>query len=263
MSRQSLKSVCKLLESASTEVKVEDAFLRDLKRSMELYDAKNRRQPSLTYKPSSMQCIRNMYYQRIGAAQDAETSSSVLIGICESGTDRHIRVQDAISHMKDNGIDCEYVDVAKFVRQRNLQNIAVMEHSGNEVKLYNTDYDISFMCDGIIKYQGRYYIIEIKTESAYKWAVRKGVDPKHYEQAVAYSMSLGLSEVLFIYVNRDNSDMKSYLFPVPDNMRYDLMQKITTCEEFVKEQKVPDKPEDILRTVCEYCDYKKQCRKDG
>lgn len=262
MARSALKNICRLIEESQVEVAVQDAFLRDLKRSIELTDEQNTRKPSMSYKPSSMQCMRNMYYQRIGVEPDKGTANSCLIGICESGTDRHERVQNAVSRMKEHGIDCEYIDVEKFVRERNLQDIAVVGKQGNETKLYNTTYNISFLCDGIIRYRGHYYILEIKTESVYKWTNRTGVDPSHENQATAYSISLDLPEVIFLYINRDNCDMKAYMFEVTELMRTVLKSTITDCEVCVQNKTVPNKPDDLPRKVCEYCNYKTQCRKD-
>ena len=89
MARSSLKNVCRLIESATSTLPPEQEFLSDLQRSIEMTDKKNRRTPSQTYKPSSMNCIRNMYYQVTGADCGDSDSSYALIGICNSGTDIH------------------------------------------------------------------------------------------------------------------------------------------------------------------------------
>ena len=129
MANKSMKNVLKLIDRANKDIPVERQFLDDLKRSIEIENTKTARKPSQSYKPSSMNCIRNMYYQVMGV--DVETDSNyTLIGICEAGTDRHARIQDAISKMKDNGFDCEYIDVANFVQYRELP-LTVVEKQGN------------------------------------------------------------------------------------------------------------------------------------
>ena len=60
MSRNSLKSVCRLIQSIKEEIPIEKQFVEDLKRSIELNDKKESRKPSQTYKPCSMNCLRNM-----------------------------------------------------------------------------------------------------------------------------------------------------------------------------------------------------------
>ena len=163
-SRNALKNICRLIQESTENISVEQSFLADLKRSIELTDKANRRAPSKTYKPSSMHCIRNMYYQRVGAPQDAGESTYTLVGICNSGTDIHARIQQSVLDMANNGIDCEYVNVADYVRTHELTDLQIVkepdfEHGDYETKLFNTKYNISFLCDGIIRYKGKYYIL--------------------------------------------------------------------------------------------------------
>lgn len=263
MPRQSLKNVCRLIEAAKETLPVEEEFLNDLKRSVELTEQKNSRKPSQTYKPSGMNCIRQSYYQIMGFEPDKGSSNYIGIAICETGTDRHVRIQNAVSAMKKNGIDCEYIDVASFVRNRGLDDyLEIKSQVGNETKLYHKGLNISFMCDGIIKYHNHYYIIEFKTEGSSKFFSRKGVDASHHNQAICYSMALDLPEVLFVYISRDTLDMKAYIYTVTDDMKNDIVTYIEECDGYVKRKITPPKPECNKKT-CMYCPYITQCRKDG
>ena len=262
MSRNSLKNVIKLIQASKEELPVEQSFLSDLKRSIELEDEKQRRKPSQTYKPSGMNCMRQSYYQIVGIEPDSTDSSYTLIGICNCGTDIHERVQKSVDAMIANGMDCEYIDVASYVRNRQLEDIDIVSKQGMETKLYNKRYNISFLCDGIIKYKNHYYILELKTESSYKWMNRTYVDSGHYNQATAYSLSLGIDEVIFVYINRDIFDMKSYLFKVTDDMKQNLVAYIVECDKYVAEHKAPPKPENVAKKTCEYCSYKSTCKGD-
>lgn len=261
MARNSLKSVCRLIQSTREEVPIEKQFVTDLKRSIELNDQKGSRKPSQTYKPSSMNCIRNMYYQRVGAKPQSE-SSAVLVGICESGSDRHERVQEAVSRMKENGIECEYIDVADFVKQRELSDLQIVTKQGYETKLFHKTLQMSFLCDGIIKYKGKYYILEIKTESIHKWLNRTDVADEHKNQATAYSTSFGIDNVILLYINRDNCDMKAFMYNVTNENKQILVGRINECEEYVKTLTVPPKPLDVPKKSCSYCGYRQQCGKD-
>ena len=262
MARNSLKNVTKLIARANTVVPVEQQFLDDLKRSIELDDMKNARKPSQTYKPSGMNCIRSMYYQVIGVDVEAD-SNYVMVGICEAGTDRHERIQNAISKMKDYGFDCEYIDVAEYVKSRGLDEyLDIVDKCGNETKLYDRNRNISFLCDGIIKYQGKYYIVEFKTESSFKWRDRKEVDPKHYNQARTYSLELQLDDVIFVYINRDIVDMKSYMYHVKQSERDAIIELLERCQQYVDSKQLPPKPEDANTKKCAYCNYKNLCDKE-
>lgn len=263
MARNSLKGICKLIDQANEKLSPEQSFLNDLKRSIEMSADGDKRKPSATYKPSSMKCIRNMYYQRTGAEPDAEMASYCGVGICNSGSDIHIRIQNAVMAMKDNGIDCEYIDVEDFVKSRGLDYLEVVSKSGPETKLFHKTLNMSFMCDGIIRYKNHYYILEIKTEASFKWSNRTDTDPSHYNQGTAYSVAFNLPEVLFLYINRDILDMKAYKFVPTNEMKEELVGTIEECEGYVGRLICPPKPEDVPRNVCNYCAYKTLCRKDG
>ena len=263
MARKSLSNVARLIDQVKQELPVEKSFLFDLQRSIEQDAKKSYRPPSKTYKPSSMHCVRNMYYQVIGADVSDSDSSYIGVGICNSGTDIHLRVQTAVMHMIKNNIDCEFLDVAQFIEDRNLEYLRVVSKCGAETKLFYPAFNMSFMCDGIIKYLGKYYILEIKTETSRKWFVRESVDKKHYLQATAYSMAFGINDVLFVYISRDTLDMKAYILTVTDDMKDLVVSRIEECNTAVANFKVPPIPTDLERSVCEYCNYKSRCRKDG
>lgn len=258
---RALLNVLSLVDDEAGELPVEKQFLRDLKASVEMTDAKNQRKPSKTFKPSSLHCIRNMYFQVMGAPISEDSASCELIGICESGTDRHERIQQYVCDMKSNNIDCEYVDVAEYVRQHNLGYLDVVSKNGYETKLFYKDLNMRFLCDGIIRYKGRYYILEIKTETANKFWDRKGVNPDHILQGTAYSLAFGIEDVLFVYECRDNCSKKAFMLHVTDDMRDALRQKIFNCMGYISRQIVPPKPEDVSRKMCAYCGYADICKR--
>lgn len=267
MARNSLKNVMRLIDVAKEEVPVEKAFLSDLKRSIEMTAVKSARLPSKTYKPSGMNCMRQNYYQLLGKEPIQDTTSYVGIGICNSGSDIHERIQKAVLEMVDNNMDCEYVNVANFVRSRELDYLDIVaepdfENGVFETKLFHRELNMSFLCDGIIKYKNKYYILELKTESSNKWWQRQDVDPVHYNQATAYSIALQLDEVIFIYISRDNLDMKSYIFKPTSDMKNALIGYVDECNSYVSRQIPPPKPEPLNKKACTYCTYKEYCKED-
>ena len=269
MARKSLKNIFNLIDAEKESLSAEQAFLNDLNRSIELTDEKNRRAGSKTYKPSGMNCIRQSYYVITGAEPDEANSNSTIIGICESGTDRHERIQSAVLSMKQNDMDCEYINVADFVRQRGLDEYLDIVKEPDfkkgefETKLYHKSLNMSFLCDGIIKYKGHYYILEIKTEASFKFNERKGVDPSHHHQATAYSIAFGIDDVIFLYECRDNCTKKTFLFHVTDEMKQELIGYIEECDSYIKKLKVPPIPENVSKKACSYCQYKSKCNLDS
>ncbi len=238
---------------------VESQFLADLCRSIEITNKKNQRPSSLSYKPSSMNCIRSMYFQVTGAPVDEGVVPYGLVGICNSGTDIHERTQKYVADMKNNGYDCEYINVADYVKSRNLDYLEIVEQCGMETKLYHKDLNIRFLCDGVIKYKSKYYILELKTEASFKFVARKGVDPKHYHQGICYSLALGIDNVIFVYISRDVLDMKSYMFTPTQKQKDELTALIKSCDAYVEKCELPPKPAKLPKGTCNYCAYLGLC----
>ena len=268
MARSSLKNVIRLIDDAKKSLPTEQDFLNDLKRSIEVNAEKNQRAGSKSYKPSNMNCIRQMFYIVTGTKADDSGENYMSVGICNSGTDIHQRIQQAVIDMKKAGMDCEYINVADYVRSRNLDYLEIkkepnFEAGEFETKLFHKDLNMSFLCDGIVRYKNKYYILELKTENTNKFWVREGVDPAHFNQGTAYSLSLQIDKVIFVYINRDVFEMKSFMFIPTDDMKQEFVGNIVTCDSYVKKLKVPPKPNNVTKKTCEYCIYKSQCRKDG
>lgn len=260
MARNSLKNIVKLIDEANVQVSPEKSFLQDLQRSIEMDEVKHKRPPSKTYKPSGMNCMRASYYTITGVPAVEDEMGYSIIGICSSGSETHERIQKAVAGMKDNNMDCEYVDVGQYIRTRDYPDIEIVSQQGMETKLYHKELNMSFLCDGIIRYKGCYYILELKTETTNKFWNRNGVDPGHYMQAKAYCTALGLNKVIFVYICRDNSQMKSFLYEVTDEMKQEVIDYVKTCNEYIESAIVPPPLED--KRKCQYCGYKERCGKD-
>lgn len=220
--------------------------------------------PSRTYKPSCMKCLRQMYYQIVGADLDKSNSKSGdFFGICESGEDRHKRIQTYLMRMKEYGIDLEYISISDYVKQKGIDYIEVRLINEYETKLHDNKRNITFMCDGIIKYKGSYYVVEIKTENSYKFGNRSYVDSIHRNQAYTYSLEFGIDDVIFIYENRDVCTKKSYCLKVKDSDREFIENRIKECDSYVEKKQAPPLEDTVDKHVCQYCDYKTVCKLEG
>lgn len=243
------------------ELTVEQKFVKQLELTIQQLEDEGKGQRSTNYKPSALTCPRQMFYYRNGVKADSLPSDYTAVGIAESGTDRHARLQAAISKMKECGYDCEYIDVEKFIAQFKPAGTRVVGKRGAETKCFNDIYDMSFMCDGIVRIGGNYYILEIKTESCFKFSSRFGVDEKHYAQGICYSLLFGLNNVIFLYENRDTCAKKAFMFTVTDKMRDEIKKRIEYVEECRKENKLPTKTSN--QRVCQYCPYALKCKMEA
>lgn len=263
MQRTALKNLHTLIKCSTLEENENVAlkFLNDLVFTITEEEKENKHLPSKTFKPSSMKCPRNMYYQVIGAELDSQEDMSYgLIGILQSGSDRHIRLQNAVESMKKHNIPCEYIDVAEFVKQRNLTDLEIVEKKGMETKLFNKKYNMSFMCDGIVKYHNVYYILEIKTEVDSKFRNRTQYDDAHTEQICAYKLNFGLDNVLMLYENRNICELKCYHINISNELMDErVIKKINYVNKCIENNSLPKKR---TSPSCKYCSYYKRCKKE-
>lgn len=259
MAKTSVQKLLSKVETARTPVAIEKEFVKDFESAIEESVKSDVHIPSKTFKPSSLGgCERNLYFQLTGVTPIADNASSMLTGICESGTDRHIRIQQHIIDMKKYGFDCEYIDIETFVKSRNLIDIDIVSKDGIETKCYNKKYNISFLTDGIIKYKNKYYILEIKTETDRKYWEHKDVRPEHIAQGITYKISFGIDEVMYLYENRSTTNHKAYLLKITDEMTNNILDKMARVNKCVEDGIVPEKTDE---SKCTYCGYKKECKK--
>ena len=259
MASSSLKNIHNLIKAAKEQIPAHEAFLNDLVCTICKCDEV--RPVSKTYKPSSMVCCRNMYYQIMGA-KCKRNPDEALIGMSDVGSHRHEFLQHHISKMQKFNIDCEWVDIEWFVANK-CQGLGteVIKKTNFEYKCHNSKYNMNFLCDGIIKYKGVYYILEIKTEGSFKWSKRIGIDEKHIPQACCYSLCFGIDKVLFVYENRDNFQKKAYLLkPTKNQIKEQVIDKIELVESYVKDCIAPPKTDN--KRDCAYCNYVDICRKE-
>lgn len=220
--------------------------------------------PTKAYKPSGISgCERALYYMMNGVTPDGAGSDACLCGICESGTARHEDLQNYVMKMKNWGIDCEWVDVAQYLKDMPSKNLSeftdVIKQQGNETKCFNSKMNMRFLCDGIIKYKNEYYILEIKTETAMKFG-HTDAHPEHKKQATCYSLALGIDKVIFLYENRDNCTKDAFLVKISDEMKNNVLKIISRVDKAVAEKCVPMKTS--VSKNCQYCDYRKTCKNE-
>ena len=210
---------------------------------------KDKKVKSKYYKPSALNCLRMMYFYRTLTEIDEVDRPASSIGVLESGEDRHLRIQNAITRMKSCGFNCEWVDVETYIKEHNLTYLEVVSKKEYETTVHHKELDLLFLCDGLVKIGNTYYIIEIKTENSISFSTRKDVAEEHKHQAACYSISLGISNVIFIYENRDYCNKKVFLFTVDLALKQEVLGLIAKCNEYVSKKQLP------IKIPCKACTY--------
>lgn len=255
------KTLMSLIKSKKEELPIEQSFLNDLKQTIVRLNPP--RKPSKTYKPSSMNCARNMYFQIIGADVDTVVADPSGVRVCENGSSSHEQIQQYVAKMQECGIDCEWVDVEKYLEHQHSQgkllDTIVKSKKQWETHCYNTKYNLSFLCDGVIKYKGNYFILEIKTEIDNKGLYRTEADEKHRRQSICYSLCLGIDDIMWYYEERNYCTGKTFLTHNNEQDKCEIIELIEGVNQSVIDQIPPAKTEQ--KRVCAYCPYKTECKK--
>lgn len=258
-----LKDIAKYVAQANKSKTPAEEMLFQIERAMTM-DSSTDEYKGGVYRGSSIGgCLRNQYYQVENVPRDpkSEQASPSMVGILESGTDTHERIQNHIIGMKDKGFELQWVDVEDWLKRRPQRGTRIVKREGNEVRLANDILNLYSKCDGIVYFRGQYYVLEIKTEASFKHRGRTEPVGKHKTQAATYSLLTGIDKVLFMYINRDVHNRKTFIHEVTNEDRMKVVQEIETIESYRHLGKIPPMIEDT--TVCNYCPFKRTCKKDG
>lgn len=217
--------------------------------------------PSLS--PSGLGCQRAAAFKLSGAMcrEDTETYESSLAAAM--GSFVHERLQKFMS--KSN----IWVNVQDYIVEHPELNLRLREHqrSDGEVSLEFSGErqgthvpPFTFQCDGLVKIEGEYYLIEIKTETETAWQKRGAPNPKHQEQGRAYAFLYGVRNILWVYASRESfgTHRKIYLQTIKDSEIYAFSSLITGIGAAVESKSISSLPK---AKDCKYCAFIDLCKK--
>lgn len=261
-------NLAELIQQHSKEdFSFEGKFLKQYNKAL-LTCREEQEYPRTYTRPSSLgKCSRNIYYERTHADKDAKHYGNPWlynqVGILESGTDRHTRIQFVLKRMEEMGF-IKNIDIPEAIELANSKGINTRFHSWNEEKTearcVNDDLGIYFQPDGLVEMDGITAIFEIKTTSCKKIAeLRKTKTPfyTHIRQATAYAMGLGVDYVLFFYEDRDFTQHVPILYKIDELDRYYIKTKLEHIDHHVECNTVP--PAEKSTDNCKFCEYKELC----
>lgn len=265
--RKSLISMIKTASKKEDERDIAEVFKNDWVYCNE--NSEKSHPASKTLSPSSMQCQRMMSCKLLSVPKSEVKSNFSLNMICEIGSCIHAYTQKHCLDLKK----FTYVNVADYVRENNLPleigKESDFEHGEYETHLYALDENgnriISFLCDGILKdnISGKYIILELKSCGSSGFFKMDNVLPKHYNQAIAYSILLDIPSVLFVYINRDIPVLKPFIFTATKEQKQELKDKWDLVISKAKENIILPKEPNVSKNTCSYCDWRKFCNKIG
>lgn len=220
-----------------------------------------------TISPSGLGCPRGAAFKLSGAVME-DSEETYESGIAAAmGTFIHERIQKFLSTSDI------WVDVKDYIEENPQLGLSIAEKqkSAGEVSLVFSGYrngkkvtpPFSFQCDGIVKIEGEYYIVEIKSESDRVWQNRTEPNPKHRNQAISYSFLYGIDKILWVYASRESygANRKVYLQKIDEREVETFLLECSRIGEAVEMGEIKYLPKS---KDCKWCAYLKECKKlDG
>jgi len=261
---KNLKEKVGMVKSRTEDL--EESFLKDIRKAQVSLNPQWDSYKSDTFSPSSLGfCKRLVFFKRLGVEKDKRDLTDEwtynVLGILNSGTSRHEDIQDELEEAEELGIlkNLDPKEVGKEAKQQGL-NTEFLKYSddGREGKFQNDDIKIRFYPDGLINYNGKDYVVEIKTISLFGFN-KIDTEPleKHLIQGVCYSIALGIDRVIFIYEDRNFGKRKVVALEVTEEMKQQVKDRVEDIDGYVQDKIVPPKNTDF----CNYCDWNSECKK--
>jgi hypothetical protein len=230
--KRKLKELLRLMESDEFD---RDSFFLEFFNLYNLVMAPDKRAKGV-FHPSQLLdgCMREMAYDLLGTEPTDSRGrliSPELQRIFDVGTWYHIYIQ-AI-----------------------LFNIGYLEQA--EVPVVNKEKYLNGKTDGVFKEEvfGEKVVLEIKTMN--NWNFTKAIFKpfkKHEFQASLYARELGIKKVLYLYINKDTSEIREFLEPVSEEQLAIADKKMNKVIAHVEEKTLPPR-----KCSDKFCDAAADC----
>ena len=224
---------------------------------------KNSEPSHKTFAPSGFRCKRKMWFRLRGTEPDQlKQVDRVLNFTAEIGTACHKIIQ---SNLKE-ALQDDWIPVDRYLQEHPIPYDYTLKQDddGLETKIEILDPPIRFACDGIIRWKGKLYLLEIKT-SEYS-SFDELTDPKseHVMQVKCYTTLLGLSGVLFMYQDRQYGSLKVYEMHVSDADKQMVTNTMKYVQDMAEANLAPERlPYDDPWCNPSRCQYYRKCKEWG
>lgn len=271
-----------------------EKFLANFQETMRLENPARPTKPGFIRPSSLTECLRKLVYEYQAVPEESGYDGTPRIA--ESGTDAHKRIQGYIMAMKGHGYEVEYISVKDYLDLFPNPDLEIIDETINhtivsvdvksdtivyldgdksktkalswyvdrynsaETLVYNKRTKSRFKADGIVKFNGEYYILEIKTENAKKYGSHnKTLEPhdKHKLQGTFYGISFKIDKVMFLYENRDSCATFVTIFEITKQFKNKVMNLIDETIKYGDGGWVA--PRTISKDECRYCPYRIRC----
>lgn len=221
--------------------------------------AKNAEPKSKTFAPSSVRCKRLSWFRLRGVEPDKiQHVDRVTEFTAEIGTACHEIIQKNLSEILG---DC-WIDVGDYLSSINFPYEYTIERSGYETRVSIPSIPIKFACDGLIRWKGKIWLLEIKTSEFSSFDELTNMKDQHVDQVVTYASIFNIHDVLVLYQDRQYGSLKCYERHVSDTEMITTFVMFDEVKRCVDANIAPDRlPKGDI--WCSRCIYSKRCKEWG
>jgi len=227
--------------------------------------ADNAKPKHKTFAPSQMRCDRLSWFRLRGVQPDkVKNPDATLAYTAQTGTACHEAIQKRLSeHLQNDWISVQnwvdanpelFTDYDIEITTKGYESMIDMKHP----------YPIRFACDGLVKFQDKVRLLEIKTSEFSSW--NELIEPKsaHMSQITCYSTLLHIPDVLFLYQDRQYGGLKCFEVQITETDWMQTRQKMDHVLECVETNIAPDGlPTNDSWCSPSMCPYHAKCKEWG
>lgn len=214
---------------------------------------------SRTFVPSSFRCERKCWFRLRGTELDIIQNPDVTLQFtAEVGTARHRIIQKNLV----DALGVNWISVSDWLQDNPIPYKYKLEQHDLETLVSIDDPPVHFACDGIIKWNGKIYLLEIKTSEYSSWNALTDPKSTHIDQIKCYSTLLGIPDVLMLYEDRQYGGLKCYEVHVSSLESEEVLNKMRYIQHMAQCNLAPDRL-DVGDYMCKSCEYQLKCKEWG
>lgn len=226
--------------------------------------ARNAEPKHKTFAPSSFRCPRVSWFRLRGVQPDAiKKPDRTMEFSSEIGTACHEIIQ---RNLKE-ALGKDWIEVEDYLKDNPEDGAKYdwqLEKSGYETKISISNPPIRFACDGIIRWKGEIYLLEIKTSEFASFDELTDPKEQHIDQIKCYATLLGIKHVLVLYQDRQYGGLKCFEMTISDSDNRYVLDKFQYVMDMVEANLAPEGlPKGDASCSAALCPYYKKCTEWG
>lgn len=249
------------LKNVEANSVVAEKFLESYKQNMykKLLEDNNY-MPSKSFAPSSIRCKRAQWFRLRGTTPDIREPDVTLKFIADIGTHCHENIQrNLIEFLGDS-----WIDVESYLEENKPPYEYVLNKTQFETRVKVSNPPVSFSCDGLVKFQNKVYLLEIKTSEANSMRKLVAPKPEHLDQIKCYCTLMGVDDALVLYQDRQYGSFKCFTYHLSEMDKQEIVSTFKDVQQYVERNMVPPAlPKSDKWCNSSYCKYYSTCGKWG